>query len=89
MSNKWDIFCESGVCIVCGKYFKNNSRRINIARNNEDDKLYCKNCAIGLEWDKCSAINTKELLDNDEGTALTEEEYNHEMRGEIERHGGG
>ncbi|HDY88706.1 MAG TPA: hypothetical protein ENH82_11435 [bacterium] len=39
-----------GICSVCGKTFKNNTKRINIAIDLRDNKKYCKSCALDGAW---------------------------------------
>ncbi len=46
----YDNTVIGGVCSVCNKYFKNNTRRINIALDLENNKLVCKLCAILKAW---------------------------------------
>ena len=41
-----------GDCSVCGKHFKNNMRRKNIAKDRDDNKLYCKSCALDKVWNE-------------------------------------
>ena len=42
----FDNTVVNGICSVCGKFYKNKTECINIALNLDDNKLYCKNCAI-------------------------------------------
>ena len=47
----YDNTITNGMCVGCKKHFKNNSRRINIALCLDDNKLYCKSCAIKKDTD--------------------------------------
>lgn len=46
----FDSNIAGGTCSICGKYFKNNTRRRNISLNLENGKFYCKMCALDEAW---------------------------------------
>ena len=48
---KW-YWVTGGICSVCYKFFRNTPRMKKIMLDLDDNKHYCKGCAIGREWDK-------------------------------------
>lgn len=48
----FDANIISAECCLCKKTYKNNRRCTNIAFNIDDEKYYCKACAINKEWEE-------------------------------------
>ena len=42
----FDTSIKKGKCCVCNKCLENKPRRTNIAMDLDDNKIYCKTCAI-------------------------------------------
>jgi len=60
---KFDSAIIKGTCSVCGKFFRNTSRKINIAIDKDDNKLYCMRCALDKIWAIAVGMLPGPLLD--------------------------